>query len=179
MSEHIGQSGPPGGLVDAVCEALTQVCLAIAAMALLAIVAINGANVVGRYFFGRPFSWAEELMLYLMILGVFSGGIAITWRNMHIRIDTVIERTSAQVQRIARALAAVISIAVLVTVTVASYGIVALLKYFDQRSDALDAPMWIPQGFVTAGLALMAVLMAVKLVASRARSDGSPQPPPA
>jgi hypothetical protein len=39
--------------------------------------------------------------------------------------------------------------------------------------------MWIPQGFVTAGLALMALLMAVKLVTSRLRADQTPQPPSA
>jgi TRAP-type C4-dicarboxylate transport system permease small subunit len=76
-------------------------------------------------------------------------------------------------------LAVVISIAVLTTIMGASYGIVALLKSFDQRSDALNAPMWIPQGFVTAGLALMALLMAVKLVTSRLRADQTPQPPSA
>ena len=105
MSENIGQVERPAGLIDRAGEALTRVCLAIAAISLLSIVAINGANVIGRYFFGRPFSWAEELMLYLMILGVFSGGIAVTWRNMHIRIDTVVERTSPPVQRVARVLA--------------------------------------------------------------------------
>jgi TRAP-type C4-dicarboxylate transport system permease small subunit len=179
MSENIGQVGPPAGLVDRLGDGLTRVCLGIAAMSLLSIVAINGANVIGRYFFGRPFSWAEELMLYLMILGVFSGGTAITWRNMHIRIDTLVERTSPQVQHVARVLAIVISIAVLTTIMGASYGIVALLKSFDQRSYALNAPMWIPQGFVTAGLALMALLMAVKLVTSRLRADQTPQPPSA
>ena len=30
-------------------------------------------------------------MLFLMILGVFTGAVAVTWRNLHIRIDTLIE----------------------------------------------------------------------------------------
>jgi TRAP-type C4-dicarboxylate transport system permease small subunit len=157
----------PGGPVGRIGGGVAWVCLAIAALALLAIVAINGVNVVARYFFGSPFAWAEELMLYLMILGVFSGGIAITWHNMHIRIDAVVEQTPPRLQQAARALAAVISIAILTTVMVASYGIVALLKSFDQRSDALQAPMWIPQSFVTIGLALMALVIAVKLIFSR------------
>src|SRR5262245_14279147 len=94
MSDNVEPAGRPSGLIDRLGDALTRLCLAIAAASLVCIVAINGANVIGRYFFGRPFSWAEELMLFLMILGVFSGAIAITWRNMHIRIDIVIERTS-------------------------------------------------------------------------------------
>ena len=51
----------------------------------------------------------------------------------------------------------------------ASYRIVALLYSFDQRTDALEAPMWIPQSFVTIGLALIALLMGVRLVLARFR----------
>jgi TRAP-type C4-dicarboxylate transport system permease small subunit len=46
---------------------------------------------------------------------------------------------------------------------------VALLQSMDQRSDALDAPSWIPQSFVTIGLGMMAFMIAVKLVISLRR----------
>ena len=39
-----------------------------------------------------------------------------------------------------------------------------LLYGFDQRSDALNAPSWIPQSFVAIGLGTIALMMAVKLV---------------
>jgi TRAP-type C4-dicarboxylate transport system permease small subunit len=91
MSEE-SATGQPPGLVDRLGEGLTQLCLAIAAASLLCIVVVNGANVVARYLFRAPFPWAEELMLFLMILAVFAGAIAVTWRNLHIRIDTFIER---------------------------------------------------------------------------------------
>jgi TRAP-type C4-dicarboxylate transport system permease small subunit len=145
-------------------DAVAGIGVALAALALLGIVAINGMNVLARYVFGSPFSWAEELMLYLMILGVFAGGIAITWRNQHVRIATIIERTPRAIQRPAQALAALACIVVLAIVAVASFHLVSLLASFDQRSDALQAPMWIPQSFVTIGLGLMAVLMAVRLI---------------
>src|SRR5262249_58177585 len=105
----------------------------LAALALVGIVAINGVNVVARYVFGSPFSWAEELMLYLMILGVFAGGIAITWRNQHVRITTIIERTPGVIQRPAQVLAVVACVVVLATVTVASDHLVSLLPAFPQR----------------------------------------------
>jgi TRAP-type C4-dicarboxylate transport system permease small subunit len=145
-------------------DAVAGIGVALAALALIGIVAINGVNVVARYAFGSPFSWAEELMLYLMILGVFAGGVAITWRNQHVRIMTIIERAPRAIQRPAHLLAALACIVVLATVTVASFRLVSLLASFDQRSDALQAPMWIPQSFVTIGLGLMAVLMAVRLL---------------
>jgi TRAP-type C4-dicarboxylate transport system permease small subunit len=149
--------------------AVAGVCVVIAALALIAVVAINGVNVVARYFFGSPFSWAEELMLFLMILGVFAGAIAITWGNRHVRIATIIERAPHPIQRLAKVLVPFASIVVLATVTVASFRLVSLLESFDQRSDALQAPMWIPQSFVTIGLGLMAALMAVQLALSRFR----------
>jgi TRAP-type C4-dicarboxylate transport system permease small subunit len=155
--------------VARVCEGLVIVCRAIAAIALLCIIAINGANVVARYFFGRAFSWAEELMLFFMILAVFAGAIAVTWRNIHIRIDTFVERGSPGFQRVTRVVATVLSMGVLLTVTVASYQIVSLLYSYDQRTDALNAPMWIPQSFVTIGLAFIAVLMGIRLILFRAR----------
>jgi TRAP-type C4-dicarboxylate transport system permease small subunit len=168
MTEDLIPPAPPGP-VDRIGEALAQVCVALAALSLISIVAINGVNVVARYLFGSPFSWAEELMLFLMIFGVFTGGIAVTWRNQHIRIDTIIERTPPLFERAARVFAGVASIVVLVTIMVASFNLVVLLESFDQRSDALHAPIWIPQSFVTVGLALMALAMAVKLVLPRLR----------
>jgi TRAP-type C4-dicarboxylate transport system permease small subunit len=66
-----------------------------------------------------------------------------------------------------QAVAVGISIVVLLTIMGASYGIVAQLKAFDFRTDALSAPMWIPQAFVTAGLGLMALLMVIRLFISR------------
>src|SRR5262245_16384869 len=150
-------------------DAIASACTAIAACALVAIVGINGVNVAARYLFGSPFSWAEELMLFLMILGVFAGGIAITWRNQHVRIATLVERAPPAVQGPAEALAIIACIAVLAVVTAASFNLVSLLHEFDQRSDALQAPMWIPQSFVTIGLGTMAALMALRLALSRFR----------
>jgi TRAP-type C4-dicarboxylate transport system permease small subunit len=155
-------------------DAVAGVCVRLAALALLGIVAINGMNVVARYVFGAPFSWAEELMLFLMIFAVFAGAVAITWRNQHVRIATIIERTPRLLQRFAKVLASIACIVVLATVAAASFNLVSLLQSFDQRSDALQAPMWIPQSFVTVGLGLMAVLIAVRLVLANGagRHDG-------
>src|SRR2546430_15546514 len=108
--------GAPHGPVARLGDAIANICVALAALALLCIVAINGANVVARYFFGSPFSWAEELMLFLMILGVFAGAVAITWRNLHIRIDAVVDRMPRQMRRVTMTLASIASIAIIATV---------------------------------------------------------------
>jgi TRAP-type C4-dicarboxylate transport system permease small subunit len=159
------RGGPVARLGDRICRS----CLIVAAVALLAIVAINCANVIGRYAFGSPFSWAEELMLFLMVLVVFAGAPAVAWQNMHIRIEAVIDRARPLLRRALVTTAAVISIFVLCVVATAGLNIVAALYAFDQRSDALHLPMWIPQAFLTGGLALTAGLIAAALLTSRLR----------
>jgi len=36
-------------------------------VAILVGIAINVANVIGRYFFLEPIIWAEEIMIYIMV----------------------------------------------------------------------------------------------------------------
>jgi TRAP-type C4-dicarboxylate transport system permease small subunit len=163
MSEP-SASGPRANLVDRIGEALTQFMLAVAAVSLLCIVALNGANVIARYLVRAPFPWAEELMLFMMILAVFAGAIAVTWRNLHIRIDTFIDQASPAVRRIALVAGSIIAIGGIVTLVVASTRVVILLYQLDQRSEALDVPSWIPQSFVPIGLGTIALIMGVKLV---------------
>jgi TRAP-type C4-dicarboxylate transport system permease small subunit len=170
MSEPNTEAVEPSGPVAGICDSLTKVCQAIAALALLCIVAINGANVVARYFFAKPFPWAEEAMIMFMIFGVFAGAIAVTWRNMHIRIDTFVERAAPNVQRVIRVVATLASMAVLFIVSWSSFGIVRLLLEYGQTTDALEFPMWIPQSFVTIGLVVIALLMFTRLVLTKARA---------
>jgi TRAP-type C4-dicarboxylate transport system permease small subunit len=108
-------------------------------------------------------------MLFLMILGVFSGAVAVTWRNIHIRIDTLVERLPPAIRGVVTVLASIASITIMAIVVVASSRLVALLQEMDQRSDALQAPSWIPQSFVTVGLTLMALMVAARLFTSLRR----------
>ena len=170
MSEPTDEVVVLSGPVASIAEGLTKACQIIAALALLAIVAINGANVVARYFFAKPFPWAEEAMIMFMILGVFAGAIAVTWRNLHIRIDTFVERSSPTLQRVIRIAATLASMFVLLVVAWSSYGIVRLLYEYGQTTDALEFPMWIPQSFVTIGLVVIAILIFARLVLTKARA---------
>ena len=173
MTQSVGDGGRRPTLIDRLGESLTQGCLAIAAASLLCIVAINGANVLARYLFLSPFSWGEELMLFLMILSVFSGAVAVTWRNMHIRIDTFVELAPPRLRHAIMAIGTLVSVGAILTIVYASAKIVSVLHQIDQRSDALDLPSWIPQSFLTIGLAVVALLMAVRTVLTIVR------PPPA
>lgn len=146
-------------------DAVSAVAVRIAGAGLLAIVALNGANVVGRYFFSAPIGWAEEAMLYLMILVVFSALAGVTWRGWHIHIELLVQRLPPTARRLAALASAALTIGVCGVVASSSYEVVSLLFAFDQRSDALEMPVWIPQACVLVGLSLTALLTLLRLIA--------------
>jgi TRAP-type C4-dicarboxylate transport system permease small subunit len=57
-------------------------------------------------------------------------------------------------------------------VTAFAYPVIVQLAQFDERSQAANFPLVIPQAMVPIGYTLMAVLVAVRLMSSR-RSQGA------
>ena len=158
-----GDAPSSAGLAERIGDAIVLNCCRGAAVSLATIVAINGVNVIGRYFFSRPLAWAEEAMLYLMIFVVFAGAIAATWRGVHIGIDAFVTRMPATFQRVASIAVSLLSVVLLLTVAKAGFDTVQLLYSFDQRSDAMEFPMWIPQSFVVVGFGMCAILLTVRI----------------
>lgn len=135
----------------------------IAAGALILIVVINGANVVARYVFYSPFSWAEEAMLFIMIAGVFWGSVAVAWRQVDIRIDAFINLATGRLHRTLRVIASLLSMTIVFSLFLVSSRVASQLFGFDQRSDALHLPMWLPHSAFAAGLLLIVLMMVVRL----------------
>ena len=67
-----------------------RIPFAVCGVLVLGAVAINVANVVGRYVFDAPVSWAEEVMSYGIIWGVFVAVAAITYQGNHLRMDLLV-----------------------------------------------------------------------------------------
>lgn len=141
---------------------ISRICLLLAGLALTLIVIINGVNVFCRYVLFWALSWAEEGMVFLMIAGVFVGVITVTWENLHIRIEAFLNMLHGGWRLAAEWIAVLISAAILVPMGWVSWGVVTKLYNFDQRSDALHLPVWIPQ--VTIPFALLAIPAVMVLV---------------
>ena len=143
------------------------------ATALLVIVVLNAVNIILRYFFRTPLSWAEEAMLYLMIFGVYIGAISVAWQQAHIRIDAILDFAPPARRKVLQIISTLILAAVLMPVVFASFRVVNLLLDFDQRSDALHLPMWIPQSVVPISLLLIALMSLLRILvqASGVESD--------
>lgn len=162
--------GPAPGWRNGVAglgNGISAVCGVIAATALVAIVVINGINVAGRYFFSAPLEWAEEAMVYLMVLTVFSGGVVATWRHAHISIDALVGHFPRRVRFWLTLAVHAVGIAALLMLARVSFRVVSMFYMFDQRSEALDLPIWIPQAVILVGLSLNALLFALRSLTSQ------------
>jgi TRAP-type C4-dicarboxylate transport system permease small subunit len=145
----------------------------IAALSLSASVAINFANIVGRYFFAVSLQWAEEVMLFLMIGCVFLGTGLVGWGGKHIRMDVIVSLFPPPIRHGFELFADIVTIATSLAVAVFAWPVITMLAQFDQRSQAANIPLVIPQAMLPIGLSLMALLIAMRLILQgTARGDG-------
>ncbi len=169
----VEQRGERESFVMLACGVLARVCLIIGGVMLVAIVCINGWNVFSRYVLFSALSWAEEAMVYLMIASVFIGSIAVTWDRSHISIDALVMKLGPRARSWFEWLAVAIAAAVLWPFCWLSWGVVQKLRMFEQTSDALHMPVWIPQVTVPLALGLMPIVMALALVRRDRRPPGT------
>jgi C4-dicarboxylate transporter, DctQ subunit len=149
--------------------AITAVVLAIqglTAVLMLIAVALNAANIVGRYVFLSPIASAEEVMLFLLVGTVFLGNAIVGFEGKQLRMDVILQALPTALHRAFDIAADLTMIAVCVILIVLGWPAVEMLAEFDQRSEAAEIPLVIPQALVPIGLGLNALLVAVRLIAS-------------
>jgi TRAP-type C4-dicarboxylate transport system permease small subunit len=149
---------------------LLAVTRALAGICLISSVAINFANIIGRYFFSVSIPWAEEIMLFLMVGCVFTGCCAVAWEGRQIRMDVVVGMLPARVRDFLSLLSELVLIAAAVLVTMFAWPVLVQLAAFDERSQAANFPLVIPQSMVAIGYSLMGLVVAIRLL-TRRRSD--------
>jgi C4-dicarboxylate transporter, DctQ subunit len=139
--------------------------LRIAAGAMLALsVAINFANIIGRYFLSVSLPWAEEAMLFLMIGCVFLGAGPVGWAGRHIRMDVVVSLLPRRARKAFDVLSDLATIVTCLALAIFAWPVMTMLTEFDQRSQSANIPLVIPQAALPLGLGLMALLVAVRLI---------------
>jgi TRAP-type C4-dicarboxylate transport system permease small subunit len=152
-------------------HALTSALRVAAGLMLVASVAINFANIIGRYFLSVSIAWAEEVMLFLMIGTVFLAAPPVGWLGRHIRMDVVISLLPPRARGIFEVFSDLVTIATCVMVAIFAWPVITMLDELDQRSAMANIPLVIPQIVVPLGMILMALLIAVRLIAVGVRHD--------
>ena len=145
-------------------RALLNLTRAAAAILLVCSVTINTANIIGRYVFSVSLSWAEEIMLFMMVGCVFFGSCAVAWEGRQIRMDVVVAVLPRKVQAVLALLTDLAFIAAAAAVTVFAYPVIRQLAAYDERSQAANFPLVIPQAMVPIGFSVMGLLVALRLL---------------
>jgi TRAP-type C4-dicarboxylate transport system permease small subunit len=154
------------------CATVLMAALRIAAGAMLiASVAINFANIIGRYFLSVSLSWAEEAMLFLMIGSVFLAAPPVGWLGRHIRMDVVVSLLPPRLRVAFEVFSDLVTIATCVALAIFAWPVMTMLAELDQRSESANIPLVIPQAAVPIGLALTALLIAARLIVLGVRHD--------
>jgi TRAP-type C4-dicarboxylate transport system permease small subunit len=112
-------------------------------------------------------------MLFLMVGCVFTGCCAVAWEGRQIRMDVVVSMLPAKVRMLLGLLSELVLIATAAAVTVFAFPVIEQLAEFDERSQAANFPLVIPQAMVPIGYTLMALLVAVRLMHRPSQSDGA------
>ena len=130
---------------------------------MLAGVAICFSNVVARYLFGYALFWAEEVMVFLIIWGVFIGVAAAAYERAHLNMDLFSHSFKGNVLAFLNALLVAVLLASCVFMIVQSWQVVTLFYQGGVRSVSAGVPKWIPQAALPVGFALMALAVLSRL----------------
>lgn len=142
---------------------LSTVPMFLLGVLMLVAVAINLANVVGRYVFGNALFWAEEAMVFIVIWGVFLGMVAFVYRGEFLCMDLFSARARGSVRTALNVAMTITLLAAAGFVVSQSYKVVSLFINTGAVSVAAEIPKAIPHAAVLTGFALVIVAVLVRL----------------
>lgn len=140
-----------------------RVVLALLGTLILAGVALNFANVVGRYVFSAPIIWAEEVLVFIMVWCVMLGATLVTWEDQHLRMDAVHHLAPPRVRRWLDLLTTVAFLVAGAFVLVQSLRVFVLAARTGQRSVVADLPMVIPFAAIPLSFAIIVGMLVGRL----------------
>jgi TRAP-type C4-dicarboxylate transport system permease small subunit len=159
-----------------VIRGLAAGVLVLSAISLLIAVVLNCANIVGRYVFLAPIASAEEVMLFLFVGTVFLGNSVVGWEGRQIRMDVILHALPSKWRRAFDLFADLAVIAVSLIIIVVGWPAIQMLAQFDERSQAANIPLVIPQALVPIGLGLNALLVGARLIEGLRTRDRNDPP---
>jgi TRAP-type C4-dicarboxylate transport system permease small subunit len=130
---------------------------------MLAGVAICFANVVSRYLFGYAFFWAEEVMVFLAIWGVFIGVAAAAYDRAHLNMDLLSQAIRGRAAQALNAVMVATLLGCCIFMIVQSWQVVSLFYESGVVSVSAGVPKWIAHAALPVGFALTALAVLVRL----------------
>jgi len=129
---------------------------------MLAGVALNLANVIGRYAVGKPIFWAEEVLVVMVIWGVFFGAAVVSWRGDHLNMDLFYARMGRRSRFAINCFIASVMVSICLFIAWQSWTIVQMFHQTDAVSTGAQIPKVIPHSALLVGFLLSALAVIVR-----------------
>lgn len=111
--------------------------------------------VVLRYVFSRPIGWSEEISIYLMIWAAFLGAAYALKEDAHIGVDLLFSRLPERLKSSFLLFHCVVGLVFCFLLFWKGIELVAFSLRLNNRSIAIDFPLFIPQLSVPVGSAML------------------------
>ncbi len=131
---------------------------AIGGTSLMVMTIVVFLQVIARYVFKAPFSWAEELTRYLMIWGTFLGAAVLIARREHIVVDILLNVIPMRSKAVLLVIGDLILFWFLVRLVLSGMELVKV------SSGIISTGLVIPMGYVSMAVPIGALLMIILLI---------------
>ena len=129
---------------------------------LLTAIAINVANVVGRYVFSKPVDWAEEMLIYIVVWAVFISLGSITYQGLHLRMDLLVMSAKGWFKVLLGGVTAVLMVACSVFMLFQTFRILQLYIGNGETSMGAKIPLIYPHTALLVGFAGLAAAAIIR-----------------
>jgi len=129
---------------------------------LLVAIAINIANVIGRYVFSRPVDWAEEALIYIIVWAVFISLGSITYQGLHLRMDLLVLHAKDWLKMLLGGVTAALMVACAVFMLFQTVPILQFYLASGETSMGAKIPLVYPHTALLVGFAGLAVAAIVR-----------------
>jgi TRAP-type C4-dicarboxylate transport system permease small subunit len=157
-------------LLDGIFKALgaiEKIASTIAAVFMFAIMMIVFSDVIMRYAFNKPFSWAYDLISMYLMAGVFFLVLSEAYTSRaHVSVDILQQKFSPAMIRLSEIVTCVVGMTVFSLI--AYLGLLRTVDSFqsaDVMAGAIPWPMWPSIGLVPFGAGLITIRLTVHLIA--------------
>jgi TRAP-type C4-dicarboxylate transport system permease small subunit len=157
-------------LLDGILRAVgtvEKIASTIAAVFMFAIMIIVFGDVIMRYAFNRPFSWAYDLISMYLMAGVFFLVLSEAYTSRaHVSVDILQQKFQPNMIRLSEIVTCIVGIAVFSLI--AYLGFLRAVDSFqssDVMAGAIPWPMWPSIGLVPFGAGLITLRLTLHLIA--------------
>jgi len=156
-------------LLDAILKGLStveKIASTVAAVFMFAIMIIVFGDVIMRYAFNKPFSWAYDLISLYLMAGVFFLVLSEAYTDRaHVSVDILQQKFSPSMIRLSEIVTCIVGITVFSLI--AWLGFLRAVDSFvssDVMAGAIPWPMWPSIGLVPFGAGLITLRLAAHLI---------------